>query len=267
MEPAQFSCNKVDVTTKARPQVLSLYLYSLPRPGLLVSAPASPSNSIEYPLRSPIGTASNTTSSIPSSYRLTSTMSVSASPSRKEPERAFALQKYLLLHSQHDTLQRRLSQMSSAPVSTSGSPSHSPDRLRQGSLSSHSSFSSSSSSPDYDRSPNWPSMTNRLDRSGSMPVIQSGRPMAVARRSSLPTVIDESILVAIEEEEEKLLNVNLQIKTTLTELLNCGSVRSDKRYRMWVQSRLMDAERELKGSRSRSSTRRRSEDVMAGFES
>ena len=89
--------------------------------------------------------------------------------------------------------------------------------------------------------------------------------MTVARRSSLPTVIDESILVAIEEEEEKLLNVNLQIKSTLTELLNCGSVRDDKRYRAWVQSRLMDAEKELKGSRSRSSARRRSEDVIALF--
>jgi hypothetical protein len=89
--------------------------------------------------------------------------------------------------------------------------------------------------------------------------------MAEVRRSSLPTVIDESILVAIEQEEEKLLNVNLQIKTTLTELLNYDSVRNDKRYRTWVQTRLMDAERELKRSRSRSSTRRRSEDLMAGF--
>jgi hypothetical protein len=71
--------------------------------------------------------------------------------------------------------------------------------------------------------------------------------MAVARRLSLPTVIDESILVAIEEDEDKLLNVNLQIKMALTELLNCGSVRSDKRYRAWVQLRLMGAERKLKG--------------------
>lgn len=197
---------------------------------------------------------------------MSSSSGTSGSPSRKEPERAFALQKYLLLHSQHDTLQRRLSQMStSAPASASASPSRSPDRLRQGSMSS---FSSASSSSDYEISPFFPSTTNgRTDRSGSMPQLHSHyvRPMAAARRSSLPTVIDESILVAIEEEENKLLNVNQQIKTTLTELLNCGSVRSDKRYRMWVQSRLMDAEQELKRSRSRSSTRRRSEDVIALF--
>ncbi|KIN05693.1 hypothetical protein OIDMADRAFT_100653 [Oidiodendron maius Zn] len=193
-------------------------------------------------------------------------MSSLASPTRKEPERAFALQRYLLLHSQHDTLQRRLSEIStSALLSTSGSPAHSPDRLRQGSLSSHSSSSSSSSSPNSNGPPHFLSTRNRLDRSGSMPLLHSGEPIAVARRSSLPGVIDNSFLVAIEEEEEKLLNVNLQIKNTLTELLNCGSVRNDKRYRAWVQSRLMDAERELKGSRSRSSTRRRSEDVINLF--
>lgn len=54
------------------------------------------------------------------------------------------------------------------------------------------------------------------------------------------------------EEERKLVQVNQQIKTTLTELLNCESVRSDRLYSVWVQSRLMDAERELKGARRHS---------------
>ena len=63
----------------------------------------------------------------------------------------------------------------------------------------------------------------------------------------------------------KLKNVNQQIKSTLTDLLNCESVRRDQRYRMWVQTRLMDAEKELKGSRSRSCDRRRSEDVSGMF--
>lgn len=48
------------------------------------------------------------------------------------------------------------------------------------------------------------------------------------------------------------MQVNQQIKTTLTELLNCESVRSDRLYSVWVQSRLMDAERELKGMRRHS---------------
>jgi len=73
--------------------------------------------------------------------------------------------------------------------------------------------------------------------------------------------VDESKLGEIEEEEHKLTDVNQQIKSTLTDLLNCESVKNDKRYRMWVQSRLMDAERELKEVRSRSHERRRSEDL------
>lgn len=65
----------------------------------------------------------------------------------------------------------------------------------------------------------------------------------------------------IEEDEQKLKNVNQQIKTTLTDLLNCESVRADLRYRKWVQTRLMDTERELKENRSKSCERRRSEDM------
>lgn len=81
------------------------------------------------------------------------------------------------------------------------------------------------------------------------------------RRSSLPTVIDESILGEIEQDEMKLKDVNQQIKSTLTELLNCDGVRGDRRYRMWIQTRLMDAEKELKSERSKSCDRRRSADA------
>jgi len=82
------------------------------------------------------------------------------------------------------------------------------------------------------------------------------------RRSSLPTVIDESILDEIEEDEIKLKDVNQQIKSTLTALLNCESVRGDRRYRSWIQSRLMENEKELKRNRSQSCAgRRRSEDA------
>lgn len=56
--------------------------------------------------------------------------------------------------------------------------------------------------------------------------------------------------------------MNLQIKTTLTDLLNCESVRADSRYRMWVQERLMDAERELKGGRGRTRSRQVGEDMQ-----
>jgi hypothetical protein len=35
----------------------------------------------------------------------------------------------------------------------------------------------------------------------------------------------------------------VQIKTALTNLLNCEGVKNDRRYRMWVQTMLMDTEK------------------------
>ena len=168
-------------------------------------------------------------------------------PTQKSPERAVALQKYLLLHSQHDALQKHLNAItSSLPTrpTFSPSPSASPDRYS----SRHSSLSSSPTTPED----SYPA--RRSYRSSSIqlphpPSFSPNRPPITKRRSSLPTVIDESILTEIEEEEGKLKDVNQQIKSTLTDLLNCESVRGDKRYKMWVQTRLMDTERELEGGK------------------
>lgn len=55
--------------------------------------------------------------------------------------------------------------------------------------------------------------------------------------------------MASPNEERKLYNINHEIKTTLTDLLNCDAVRNDTKMRLWIQSRLMDAERELKRQR------------------
>lgn len=90
----------------------------------------------------------------------------------------------------------------------------------------------------------------------------------IKRRSSLPAVIDENdILSSVELEEGKLHVVNEQLKCTLTDLLNCESVKSDGRYRLWVQQRLMNTERELKGERMRSCERKRrmSDDIGGHF--
>lgn len=70
---------------------------------------------------------------------------------------------------------------------------------------------------------------------------------------SLETVLDESTLQELAEEEAKLFDVNEGIKRTLTELLNCAGVRSDRAFRTWVQSRLMEAEKELRVGRRRRS--------------
>lgn len=188
-------------------------------------------------------------------------MSITASPQRDQ-ERGLALQKYLLLHSQHDALQKHLAQITtSMSPSPTTSPSGSPDRMRYGPSSLTSSASSSPAvTADCYRSSPAPAVRHH-HRSSSM---QHQRPKLRKRRSSLPTVMDETIIGEIAEDEMKLQSVNHQIKSTLTELLNCESVRADQRYRMWVQTRLMDAEMELKGSKSRSCDRRRSED-MAGM--
>ena len=177
-------------------------------------------------------------------------------PTQKSPERAFALQKYLLLHSQHDALQKHLSHITtSLPETGSSSPESSPDRFRQGSIS-----SSAGSDESYLLS-SPPKPTRHHHRSGSIPVPPPQRPVLKTRRSSLPTVVTESLLEEIEEDEIKFKDVNQQIKSTLTTLLNCESVRGDRRYRNWIQTRLMDTEKELKKSRGQSCDRRKSEDA------
>ena len=162
---------------------------------------------------------------------------------QKEAERGLALQKYLLLHSQHDALQKHLSKITPAvQIPQSGTFRHTSPSSSPGSDEGY-----LSSSPPY----------RHHRRAGSLP---RQRPMLKQRRSSLPATIDEGIIGEMEEDELKIKSVNQQIKSTLTELLNCQSVRADDRYRKWVQTRLMDTEMELKGTRSRSCGRRRASD-------
>lgn len=56
------------------------------------------------------------------------------------------------------------------------------------------------------------------------------------------------------EDSHKLCEVNQQIKAMLTELLNTESVRSDEKYRAWVQERLLDAEHQIRLQRRRQSS-------------
>jgi hypothetical protein len=170
-------------------------------------------------------------------------MSILANPLQKSPERAYALQKYLLLHSQHDALQKHLESISQSPSSTTSTAS---SLLMSTSPTSPASFSTSYHNQRRHRRSSTTSYTTP----------------SISPIAELPSTLSASpSLSEIEEEELKLMNVNQQIKTTLTELLNCESVREDRRYRMWVQTRLMDAERELKDSRSLSRNRRQSIDV------
>src|SRR5256885_1099632 len=93
------------------------------------------------------------------------------------PSQAYSLQKYLVLHNQHDAILKQLS----APPAPARSP------IRRSSLSPTSSTSTSST---------------------------------------------DSTLSALDEGDERLYEINMQIKTTLTDMLNLESVRRDPSFRM-----------------------------------
>jgi hypothetical protein len=64
-------------------------------------------------------------------------------------------------------------------------------------------------------------------------------------------VLEESLIGEVAAGEQKLSDVNEGIKRALTELLNCETVRQDTTIRTWVQSRLMETEKELRRGRRR----------------
>ncbi|KAF7560631.1 hypothetical protein G7046_g3491 [Stylonectria norvegica] len=157
---------------------------------------------------------------------------------------SFALQKYMVLQEQHEELCSRLDSIRpqlSATGSIHSSPTSSPTRSSFTSLSSTSSSSS-----------------KRHSRSGERrhhP--RSHAPCSgwddINRPSELTTIVDEETICEISAEEQRLFDVNESIKRALTELLNCNSVRGDRTFRMWVQTRLMETEKELRSGRRRRS--------------
>ena len=158
--------------------------------------------------------------------------------------RDLALQKYLLLHEQHESLRQHLDglrplQMPSFGSATTASPATSPTRTDW--MSSFSSPSPTSPSP-----PPYPYHSFR--HHSASPTRHRSFP-----RASLETVPDETTLAEMADDEARLCDVNEGIKRALTELLNCEAVRSDRAFRTWVQSRLMDTEREMRSRRRRRS--------------
>jgi hypothetical protein len=89
----------------------------------------------------------------------------------------------------------------------------------------------------------------------------SSYPMAPTWPQSYPVATSNTSDVS---GEASLYEINQQIKTTLTELLNCESVKHDKMFRAWVQTKLMDAEHQLKRQRKRRSSV--SQETMKTFE-
>jgi len=82
--------------------------------------------------------------------------------------------------------------------------------------------------------------------------------------SPVSTNSSPTLIAADHADETKLHETTQQIKATLTELINCESVKHDDKFRQWVQARLMDAEQELRRQRRRrSSIEREALEAMA----
>ncbi|KAF4548906.1 Hypothetical protein D9617_24g016190 [Elsinoe fawcettii] len=161
-------------------------------------------------------------------------------PHDQDPERAQLVQAYMVLRSQQTSVQRRLSTPpSESPPSSAGS-------------------SPESRPIDYDADGDMSPVTPIRRRSSQVspsasPKTRSQR-SPFLRRPSVPSIpeLPESEH-RIDCDSDKLDNINLKIKATLTDLLNCESVKHDERMRSWVQSRLMDAQQTLNERRRHSS--------------
>jgi len=155
-----------------------------------------------------------------------------------------ALQKYLLLHEQHESLRQHLDELrpsmtrqTSLCTPVSPSPATSPTtRMR---------MSFSPGAPQRQPPP--------AQHSFSLPARNGASPSSASSSSSYHDHEEASAAEVVAVEEAKLCDVNEGIKRTLTELLNCETVRGDRAFRTWVQCRLMDTERELRSGRRRRS--------------
>ncbi|KAH8156826.1 hypothetical protein CIB48_g11421 [Xylaria polymorpha] len=161
----------------------------------------------------------------------------------------FAMQEYLSLHDQHEELRQRLDELSPSSSSlsttttlsfaastTATSPSVSPTRSFMGrDRPSSSSKLSPSPSRDQRRTSTSHTRMSRLDCR-----VRTGQ--------------NESLVGEVAAGEQKLYDVNEGMKRALTELLNCEAVRQDRVMRTWVQTRLLETEKELRRGRRRRSS-------------
>ncbi|KAF2195351.1 hypothetical protein K469DRAFT_681675 [Zopfia rhizophila CBS 207.26] len=159
-------------------------------------------------------------------------MAHSSRYSRSRSRQDDTMQKYILLSSQQEVLRRRLSlQLPSVSPMTASSPE----------------FQPLSSSPTFPRpvyASSWSAEPDYSTHSISTYLIPTQPGMGHRHTIDDPHTGDA----------HKLYEINQQIKATLTDLLNTESVRSDEKYRAWIQDRLMDAEHQMRKQRRRKSS-------------
>jgi len=157
----------------------------------------------------------------------------------------------MILHSQQTSIRRRLSSSSSSVSSSSSSSESSrpssPD-LSPARIAVYHDSPRGFSSPELTFPSPLGADSSFFAQDTSSP--RHSRPSGGEKRSSLPSIpsIPED---PDEEDEGKLFDVNGKIKTTLTDLMNCESVKHDTRMRTWVQTRLMDAQQHMNNEKRR----------------
>lgn len=163
---------------------------------------------------------------------------------------AVKLQRYMVLHGQQSNIRRRLSIASSSPPLSPISAMSSPDI----SASEASSTASSTTSSPTLQSRSFSQIT---PTTFALPKPARNRKTS-SRSPSITPIPEEAVAEPLLEiaspvsyEDDRLYDVNYEIKTTLTDLLNCDAVRNDGKMRLWIQTKLMDAELELKRQRKR----------------
>ncbi|KAI1294356.1 hypothetical protein F5Y03DRAFT_399656 [Xylaria venustula] len=155
----------------------------------------------------------------------------------------FAVREYLHLQDQHQELCQRLHQPS---------PSSSRTMTRAFTTSPSSSSSTSSLLSLASTAVTSPSVSPTRSLVGR----DSLSPSPGQRMTSPPQPIRDELLGGgeVAADEQKLFDVNEGMKRALTELLNCEPVRQDKAMRTWVQTRLLETEKELRRGRRRRSS-------------
>ncbi|EAA28167.1 hypothetical protein GE21DRAFT_8505 [Neurospora crassa] len=158
--------------------------------------------------------------------------------------RDLALQTYLALHSQHESLIQHLDELRPSSPSTSptrSGPHHSHDGGRSSPL------------PRQRQRSGFGCMSATATATASTFGGSSSSLVGSSALDDQTTLLHHAAEVALEE--AKLCDVNEGIKRTLTELLNCEATRGEgnRQFRSWVQGRLMEAERELRRGRRRRS--------------
>lgn len=170
--------------------------------------------------------------------------------------RDLTLRRYLFLQEEHESIRQHLDTLSSATASSAGSaattrttnttattsPSASPTRAAHAHGLGHKRIDSAA-------------------RRATMPLCDAPRPRIHRRRArgsaeeeeEEGAVMDPTTLAEVASEEARLFAINEGIKRSLTELLNCETVRVDQAFRQWIMARLLEVERELRVGRRRRS--------------